>query len=253
MNERIEKLREQSLSTEETISIERARLLTEFYSSGDAEKCSIPVARAKAFKYILEHKELFIGENELIVGERGPSPKATPTYPELCTHSLEDFTILNDREKVSFKVSEGTRNYHAEKIIPLWSGRSMRDRILNEMDEKWKDAYSAGVFTEFMEQRAPGHTVLDDKIYRMGMKDFKENIKITLEKLDFYKDPDAFEKKEQLQAMEIAADALINFAKRYSKKLSETAQQETDQRRKDELETMSGICERVPENAPNTF
>ena len=58
MNERIKKLREQSLNAEETISIERARLLTEFYSGGEAERCSIPVARAKAFKYLLEHKEL---------------------------------------------------------------------------------------------------------------------------------------------------------------------------------------------------
>ncbi|MBT8383630.1 MAG: glycyl radical protein [Ignavibacteria bacterium] len=253
MNERIKKLREKSLNTEETISIERARMLTEFYSSGEAEKLSVPVSRAKAFQYILEHKELYIGEDELIVGERGPSPKATPTFPELCTHSLEDFDILHKREKISFKVDEETKSYQSENVIPFWSGRSIRDRILNEMDENWKDAYSAGIFTEFMEQRAPGHTVLDDKIYRMGFKDFKENIKNSIETLDFYNDPDAFEKRAELQAMEIAADALINFAKRYSIKLSEVAKQEPNQSRKDELETMAGICERVPENAPNTF
>ncbi len=176
MNERIQKLRELSLNTEETISIERARLLTEFYSSGESERCSIPVARAKAYKYILGNKELYLGEDELIVGERGPSPKATPTYPELCTHSLEDFDILHNREKISFKVDDETKNYQAENIIPFWTGKSIRDRLLNEMDEAWKEAYYSGIFTEFMEQRAPGHTVLDDKIYRMGMKDFKEKI-----------------------------------------------------------------------------
>jgi trans-4-hydroxy-L-proline dehydratase len=253
MNERIKKLREQSLSTEETISIERARLLTEFYSSGESEKCSVPVARAKAFKYILEHKELYLGEDELIVGERGPSPKATPTYPELCTHSLEDFNILHNREKISFLVDDETRRYQAVNVIPFWSGRSIRDKIFNEMDEHWKEAYSAGVFTEFMEQRAPGHTVLDDKIYKMGMKDFKEKIKESLSSLEFYNDPKAFEKREELKAMEIAADALITFGKRYSDKLIEAAQQETNQNRKDVLETMAGICERVPENAPQTF
>ena len=161
MNERIAKLREMSLSTQETISIERARLLTEFYSTGEADKLSIPVARAKAFKYILENKELYIGDDELIIGERGPSPKDTPTYPELCTHSLEDFDILNNREKISFKVDEETKKYQAENVIPFWSGRSIRDRIFNEMDEEWKNAYSSGIFTEFMEQRAPGHTVSD--------------------------------------------------------------------------------------------
>ncbi len=155
MNERIKNLREQSLNTVETISIERARLLTEFYKSGEVEKVSTPVARAKAFKYLLENKELYLGNDELIVGERGPSPKATPTYPELCTHSLDDFDILHNREKISFKVDDETKKYQAEQIIPFWSGRSIRDRIFNEMDEEWKDAYSAGVFTEFMEQRAP--------------------------------------------------------------------------------------------------
>ena len=215
--------------------------------------CSIPVARAKAFKYLLEHKELYLGEDELIVGERGPSPKATPTYPELCTHSIEDFDILHNREKISFKVDEETKKFQAENIIPYWTGKSIRNKILNEMDEEWKEAYYAGVFTEFMEQRAPGHTVLDDKIYRMGMKDFKEKIKESLESLDFFNDPNALSKREELQAMNIAADALIAFAKRYSDKLQEAAQQENNQTRKDELETLAGICERVPLNAPNTF
>ena len=44
--------------------------------------------------------------------------------------------------------------------------------VFAEMEPAWLDAYEAGVFTEFMEQRAPGHTVLDDKIYRLGMLDF---------------------------------------------------------------------------------
>ncbi len=114
------------------------------------------------------------------------------TYlPWNCTHSLEDFAILNDRENISFKVDKETKKFQSENIIPYWTGKSIRNKILNEMDEEWKEAYYAGVFTEFMEQRAPGHTVLDDKIYRMGMKDFKEKIKESLESLDFFNDPNA--------------------------------------------------------------
>ena len=95
MNNRIKQLRQQSLEAKPSISIERGRLITEFYKSGEAEKVSIPVARALAFKYLLTHKEICINQNELIVGERGPSPKATPTYPEICTHSIQDFDILD--------------------------------------------------------------------------------------------------------------------------------------------------------------
>lgn len=253
MNERIEKLRQQSLDAVPTISFERAELLTEFYRSGEADRVSVPVARAKAFQYILEHKALCINEGELIVGERGPAPKATPTYPEVCTHTESDLKILHNREKISFKVSEEGKRKHLKQIAPFWQGRSIRDRIFTEMDEEWKAAYRAGVFTEFMEQRAPGHTVLDDKIYRKGFIDFIREISQRIEKLDFYHDPEAFEKREELRAMKIAAEALVRFAGRYAAKLKELAAQETNPARKKELEKLSEICTRVPAHTPRTF
>ncbi len=253
MNERIERLRRQSLDAAPTVSLERAQLLTEFYRSGKAERVSVPVARALAFKHLLENKEICINDGELIVGERGPSPKATPTYPEICTHSLKDFEILDAREKVSFKVSDSTRDKQKETIIPFWSGRSMRDRIFSEVDPQWKAAYDAGIFTEFQEQRAPGHTVLDGKIYHQGFSDFKDNIRESIDSLDFYGDPQAFDKREQLKAMSRAADALIAYAARHAAKLKELAQTESSPERKQELTEMARICARVPAGAPRTF
>lgn len=253
MNERIRKLREQSLNAVPTLSMERARLLTEFYQSGQADQVSVPVARALAFKHLMEHKDICVNEGELIVGERGPSPKATPTYPEICTHTLQDFEILDTREKVSFKVAEKDRDYQQSVIIPFWSGRSIRDRIFKAVDQAWIDAYEAGVFTEFQEQRAPGHTVLDNKIYHKGFLDFKKDIEVSLEKLDFYNDPDAYRKREQLTAMDIAADAIILYARRHAEKLRQLAGAEKDTSRKKELEEMAEICERVPANAPRNF
>jgi pyruvate formate-lyase/glycerol dehydratase family glycyl radical enzyme len=253
MNERINKLREQTLTIHPSISIERAKLLTEFYKSGIADKVSIPVARAMAFRYLLENKRLCLNEGELIVGERGPGPHETPTYPEICTHSIKDFEILDTREKISFKVDDETKLIQENEIKPFWSGRSLRDKLFNEVDGEWKEAYSAGVFTEFMEQRAPGHTVLDDKIYKKGFNDFLVDINNSIASLDFYSDPLAFDKREELKAMSISAEALITFAKRYSVYLSEQASIENDTQRKNELETLAGICERVPENKPNTF
>ena len=99
-----------------------------------------------------------------------------PTYPELTCHSLEDLRILNSRPKTSYAVSDECLQVYEEKIIPYWRGRSMRDKIFAAMSPEWLAAYDAGIFTEFMEQRAPGHTVLDGKIYRKGMLDFKRDI-----------------------------------------------------------------------------
>jgi len=253
MNERIKKLREQSLNAEAKISIERAELVTEFYLSDEAKLYSTPVKRAKSFEYLLSHKTLCLYDGELIVGERGPEPKATPTYPELCLHSIQDFEILNSRDKIPFKVDKELNAIQTEKIIPFWQGQSIRDKIFHEMDQEWKTAYSAGVFTEFMEQRAPGHTVLDDKIYKMGMKDFIVKINKQIELLDFENDDEALAKREELKAMHISANALITFAKRYSVMLFENAKCEKKSLRKNELETIAGICERIPENPPRTF
>ncbi|NIM65410.1 MAG: formate C-acetyltransferase/glycerol dehydratase family glycyl radical enzyme [Candidatus Latescibacteria bacterium] len=253
MNERIKRLRQQSLDAVPYISMERAELLTRFYESETAERVSVPVARAFAFKYLLENKQLCINEGELIVGERGPAPKATPTYPEICTHTMNDFDVLHNREKVSFNVTDDAREIQAERIIPFWSGRSIRDRIFGEVDEEWKAAYDAGIFTEFMEQRAPGHTVLDNKIYKKGFLDFRKDIQLSLQDLDFYSDPEAFEKREQLKAMDLAADAIMLFAKRHAQELKVLAKNEADPQRKNELEQMARICECVPANAPETF
>ncbi len=253
MNDRINSLREKTLCTQPSISPERAVLLTEFYMSGEAEKVSVPVGRALAFKYLLEQKKLCVNEGELIVGERGPGPHQTPTYPEICTHSLQDFEILDSREKISFKVDKKTAEIQKEKIIPFWSERSLRDRIFKEVDGEWIDCYEAGMFTEFMEQRAPGHTVLDNKIYKKGFKDFIRDIDEGISGLNFYTDPASFNKREELKAMRIAAEALISFANRYSQYLTELSEKEKDIQRKAELDTLSEICRWVPENPPRTF
>ena len=252
MTERIRKLREQSLNAENRISAERALLITEFYQSGMADAEPVPVQRALAFKYILEHKYICVNEGELIVGERGPAPKATPTYPEICIHSLQDLEILNDRPKVSFKSDETTRAAYRDIIIPYWKGKSNRDRIFQNLPQEWKEAYTAGVFTEFQEQRAPGHTALGIKMFRTGLLDLKEEIAESLAKTDLVNDPEGVDKRDELRAMDIVCDAMIRYAERYAERLEELAAEEKDPVRKKHLEKMAAICRRVPAHAPTT-
>lgn len=252
MNEKVARLRQRSVDAEPYVSTERAELMTEFYNENEG-RYSAPVMRALAFRHLCRHKVIFIGEDELIVGERGPQPRATPTYPELTCHSLEDLRILNSREKTSYKVSPEDMKVYEERIIPYWRGRSLRDRIFREMSPEWKDAYEAGVFTEFMEQRAPGHTVADGKIYRKGMLDFKSHIARSMANLDFHGDPTAYHKREQLKAMDIAADALIIFAERHAELALKMATDHADSGRKGELQRIAEVCRRVPAHAPRDF
>jgi len=249
---RVRKLRDQSLNAVERISAERALLITQFYKSDEARELSAPVKRARAFEYLLKNKRICINEGELIVGERGPGPKETPTYPEISLHSMRDLEILNSREKVFFRVDDEVKNIYEKEIIPFWKGKSNRDRIMSLMTMEWMNAYNAGVFTEFQEQRAPGHTVLGYRMFRTGFLAVKEEIKKSIASLNFFSDNKALEKTEELKAMDISCDAIIMYANRHADILEKLALDEMNSERKSELVKMAAVCRKVPANAPET-
>jgi len=251
MTERVARLRQDSLDRKPTLSTERAELMTAFYR--EAPAAPLPILRALSFQYLMERKALCIEPGELIVGERGPAPKATPTYPELCCHSLEDLDILDSREKISFAVAEHARTAYRDSVIPYWRERSMRHRMFQELPDAWKHAYEAGVFTEFMEQRAPGHTVADGKIYEKGLRGLQADIDRELAALDDLHDLGAYDKRQQLKGMRMAADAVIRFARRHADEASRLAAAETDPLRKAELEQIAANCAWVPEGPARTF
>jgi trans-4-hydroxy-L-proline dehydratase len=252
MNERTMRLRQESLDAVPSISCERAELMTRFYQE-NLGRWSAPVMRARAFENLCRHKTIWIGDCELIVGERGPCPKATPTYPELTCHSLEDLRILDSRPKTSYRVPDECLRAYETTIIPYWRGRSLRDRMMAHLPAEWHAAYNAGVFTEFMEQRAPGHTVLDGKIYSRGLLDFKADIERGLAALDFGTDAEALDKREALTAMAIACDAAILFAGRHADLAEQRAAETADPVRRAELERIAAVCRHVPAHAPRDF
>ena len=214
MNQRIQQLRELSVETKPSLSIERALHETAFYKENYG-KHSIPVLRALNFLDHCRKKTLYIGDGELIVGERGPAPKAVPTFPELTCHSVEDFNVLNTRDQQRYTISAEDIATYAREVIPYWQGKTIRERIFNHVPQEWLAAYQAGLFTEFMEQRAAGHTALDGQIYRKGMLDYKHQIAAEIEALDYLNDPEATDRHEQLTAMAISCDAVIVFAERH--------------------------------------
>ena len=252
INDRIARLRDESVNSEVRISVERAKLITEFYRSDSWKGKSIPVQRALAFKYLMEHVSLPVEDGQLIVGLRGTGVKEVPTYPEITVHSEEDLEILDTRENMPYRVDDETRRIYREEIIPFWKGRSMRDIIFSELPEEWKVAYEAGVWTEFMEQRAPGHTAGGERIFRMGILDIKKEIKEKMKSLD-EGDPEYKEKMAELKAMDIVADAILIYAERYAEKLENMAKEEKDEKRKEELKKMAEICRWVPAHAPRNF
>jgi len=252
MNARIRKLRAQSVRAEPHLSLERAMLVTEAY--GKYAGCvPVPMLRALTFRHIMENKTLCLNDGELIVGEKGEQPQYAPNFPELCCHTLEDLDVMNRREKISFRVTNSDRRLQAEKIIPYWQHRSIRKLIFDSMTPEWLAAYECGIFTEFMEQRGPGHTVADGKFYRQGFLDFKGKIERSIEARDFLTDPAAYEKQVQLQAMAICCDAIMAYGRRYADLARSRAEQATDPGRKQDLLDIAANCDVVPAHPPETF
>ena len=252
MNDRINRMRKETFEAEPSLSIERALIETRFYKENDG-KYPIPVMRALNFYEICKHKTIYIGSDELIVGERGPKPKSVPTFPELTCHSVEDLQVLNTRELQRYTISQEDIDIYAREVIPYWQGRTQRERIFNHVPQEWRKAYEAGLFTEFMEQRAPGHTTLDAKVYQFGMLDLKERIQKELDALDFMNDPEATDKQEELRGMAISCDAAILFAQRHADLAEEMALHETNAERAAELKQIAEVCRWVPAHAPRNY
>ena len=249
MNDRVKRLHRQSIDTPTTLTIERALIETAFYKEnyGKMPNC---ILRAKNFYEICKKKTIYIGKDELIVGERGPVPKAVPTFPELTCHSVEDLHTLNTRELQPYHISQEDIDTYAREVIPYWEGRTQRERIFSHVSKEWEEAYHAGVFTEFMEQRAGGHTAMDGKMYQRGLLDCKALIAQTLNELDFINDPEATDKQQELQAMNISCDAAILFAERHADLAEKMAAEESNPQRKAELVKIANVCRWVPAHAP---
>ena len=208
MNDRIKRLRKQNFDTPTTLSIERALIETEFYKENYG---TMPIAllRAKNFYEICKKKTIYIGEDELIVGERGPLPKAVPTFPELTCHSVEDLHTLNSRELQPYFISQEDIDTYERDVIPYWAGKTQRERIFNHVSKEWEQAYHAGVFTEFMEQRAAGHTAMDGKMYHEGLLDVKARIEKRISELDYINDPEATDRQQELEAMAVSCSDTV--------------------------------------------
>ena len=251
--DRIKRLRRISVyESEPCISMERAVLLTEAYKKYEGT-VSAPVLRGLAFKYIMENRTLYIEKGSIIVGEKGHKPWASPTFPELSCHTLEDFDNMNQREKVFFRVSEEDKRIQRDVIIPYWKDRAMMSKMNRLLPEEWHNLFQAGLYTEFLMQRGPGHTVADGKIYRKGYLDFYNEIQAQIDSLDYNNDLDALDKKEELEGMKLVCEGMMIFGERYAALAREMAENEEDSQWKEELLELAEVCDVVPKYAPRTF
>lgn len=250
---RTQKLKKRLLDERNEICIERARYLTESYKETEEEH---PYIRfSKGFKNILENMTIFIQDDELIVGNRTSKPKGGPLYPEIRTDWIVTDIITGNISKRLVQpqyISEDDINELKENIVPYWKDKTIRQKFIQNLDDKLREELVNIVFVSEVQMiNGIGHLVLNhDKVIKRGLKNIIEEAK---ERKKYFLKKNEKEKATFLDALIISTEAAIQFAKRYSNKASELADQEKDEIRKKELEKIAEICARVPENPARTF
>lgn len=236
---------------------ERALLWTESYAQTEGEPQEVRMAKALA--HSLKNMSIWIGDEELLVGNQASNPRAAPVFPEI---SYDWF--LDEMEEFPFEKRPGDRFLIDEEtkeklrgIGDFWKGKTVHERIKGMMPEDALMAevsYGAGVFLAvnyFF--TGVGHIQANFReVFAKGFLGIKAEAEEGLEKLDL-SDPENIPKRSFYQSIIITCDAVIDFAKRYADLAREMAGEEEDPQRQEELEQIAENCDRIPANPPRNF
>ncbi len=237
---------------------ERPLLLTRWYRENGFEKDALgndwvaELRQAHAFKYLMENKKPIIRKDDLIAGTTTTREIGVVLYPD--THGTmiwgELFTTPY-RQLFPYDISAETRDILHHSVFPFWINRNMREWVRNHYDAPLSQSLDERFAVYFLWKTAAlSHTILDyPRLLKVGAKGIIREIQAELKR-----DTKADQlKKDTLHAMILTYEGLLAYAKNLSLQAKAEAQGETDPRRRAELERLSEICARVPENPCKTL
>lgn len=245
--ERIQRLRRQVVSAVPHLCFERAKIVTDFFKRN--QNLSPFELYTGAFRETLSKMKIYILPDELIVGHQASMHRSAPVFPEFSVEWIKDeIDLFPVRKQDPFLVAEKDKQLFLNEIYPFWKGRTISDKILHMMPEDiFLQRFPAGAFSlGIHEQGGFGHVLPDFKqLVNCGLETIIEECK---ERKNVLKSwiVDDLKKAEFYDACITVCEAIIEFAKRYSKLANEMAEQETESKRRKELFEISEICSKVP-------
>lgn len=267
MNQRVQKLRDRLNVGKFPICAEKARLVVESLESTEGEPQI--VRRAKATAHYLDHKTIFIEEDERIVGNVASLPmgleagSAGPSWPQ------EEMDELN--QGALSITDEDARVLRS--LDSYWKGKG---RTLDERqgqfydDERLWPFIQSGILCPAWQNKVEGRgtgaagvgwglglglsLILPDyaKALNEGLSKIVSDAEQELKNLR-YTNLDAIKKADFLRAVLIAVPAVIRIANRFADLAAQQATVEKNAARKMELEQIAAACRHVPANRPRTF
>jgi len=236
------------------IDIQRAVLFTE--SMSQTENYPMNIRRAKALNYVLNHIDVVIEDNELIVGTCGGAGRHSILFPEVRGPWFEK-ALRGAQKSKAFQISDEDIQVIKEKVIPYWKGKSAHERYLAMLPPDTREVIygndnwgSAGL----LQDNANINTTLNwagnyKKVIDKGILEIKKEMQERLNKV-----PDSdYSKMAFLQSAIIVCDGIMGYATRYANKARQLALKEKDPKRKEELEMIARNCERVPAHPARSF
>ena len=248
---RISTLKDAFLNTTPEISSQRAKLITESYE----ETVGLPyvLRRAKAFSKILLGMDIYIGNEELIVGSLAEKFRSVPIFPEYdIDFVIDEIDSFAARTSDKFLISEQTKE-DLREIAPKWKNKTMKDFGLNYFPIDGANAASDLICVLTALKSGVGHINVDYEVcLKNGIEKIIEEIENELSKLNV-DSREYVKRKTYFQSALICCRAIIQFAKRYSMLALDLAKKEVDLQRKKELLEISRICEAVPKKPARNF
>ncbi|MGQ4912249.1 MAG: glycyl radical protein [Candidatus Thorarchaeota archaeon] len=247
MTERTQRMKRAMLDSEPTVSAERARLFTEYIKDHESEPRVLQMAGA--FAHVLDNMTIRIEDDELIVGNMGPTPRSCQIFPEYSwTWIEEELDRLDKRRTEKFRISDGDKETLRE-VFRYWRGKSTAEIAGKVMPEESIRASKAGLFTIGAPGTGIGHVIVDyERVLKEGLLGILSEVRDRLGQSSRDYDSTIF-----YRAVTISLEAVIRFAERFSELAESMARQESDSKRRDELLKISRVCSKVPARPAETF
>ncbi len=250
---RIDKLVHDLYAKMPEIESARGILVTESYQK--TEDLPIIRRRSAAFRHILENLPIIIRDGELIVGSATIAPRGCQVFPEYSYEWLEaEFDTVATRAADPFYISEQTKA-ELRAVYPYWKGKTCSDLARTNMAPEAYAAFTVhGMFTPGNYfYNGIGHVNVNyRKVLEVGYRGIIAEAKAALEKL-LPECPEYVRRRNFLLAVIESCEAVIVYAHRYAELAAAEAKKAKDPARRAELEEISRVCAKVPENPAESF
>jgi pyruvate-formate lyase len=259
-SERIRKAKERTMKTPE-ICLGRARAEMKAYEQYKNEPRIIQ--RARFLETYLREKAIYILEDELIVGNINSKVRGIAISGTVAPFSPLFVKGLNDMMKgfeAWFKgvIYPEERKELEEVILPYFNGKTFMDYNFERVDPELKEkAYPLTSSCPHIPNgggasmwRDAGHQMPNhEKVLFKGLKGIREEVEWYISQLgQSYSHFDLKEKLDFYKAVLITLDAAMAYSKRYADLARAMASNESDPKRKKELDRIAEVCEWVPAN-----